>query len=144
MQVNLTVNVDETLFNDELKSQLEALKPEEVKEVLLKCIYEYFSKDNYANIEKLLITKSDWNRSNIPTRFTEKIIEACDYSALQEIVDKSIEIMKNKYDIILKDTLSDVLLKGMTDNYFFKSSLQRTIQEQIIIRENDLRMQNKV
>ena len=131
MQVNLTVNVDETLFNDELKSQLEALKPEEVKEVLLKCIYEYFSKDNYANMEKLIVEDDHNNyyygNKKVATEFTKKLIEECDYSKLQEVVDVYIERLKTNHKSILNDLLLDALVNGLTERHSFRSSLNEAL-----------------
>lgn len=130
--MEIKINVDESMFKDILENELKALKPEEIHEVLVECIKNYFTQNNYENINKLLFKKSSgYGPTIISSDFTNAMIKSCDYSELQEIVNESIKILKNDYKNILNNILTDALIYGLTNSYTMNSVLRDTIQVEI-------------
>lgn len=130
--MEVKINVDESMFKDVLEGELAALSSEQVQEVLLSAIKEYFTIDNYKNLEKLLYTKESRYYSSeriIASPFTKGIIEKCDYSKLQEVVDVSIEHLKTNSDHILKDILLESIMNGLTNTYQFKNDIRHVLSE---------------
>ena len=131
--MELKIEVNDEMFKDVAEKSLNTLKPEQVTEIMQQALLEYFRKDNYKAIEGILVdtSRSDyWNKE--PSAFTKKIIESCDMSSLQEVVDKCIDQLKDKYDTILIRILTDMLTTGFIDNYAFRDSLKTTIHEELV------------
>ena len=128
--MEIKINVDESMFKNVLENELKALKPEEIHEVLVECIKNYFTQNNYENINKLLFEKNGahYGPTIISSDFTKAMIESCDYSELQEIVNESIKILKNDYKNILNNILTDALIHGLVNSYTMTSVLRDTIQ----------------
>ena len=130
--MEIKITVDESMFKDVLDKELNALTPEEIHEVLVSCIKEYFTQNNYANIEKLITTTNNYGwggTDKTVSEFTNKLIASCDYSGLQEVVDKAVEDIKDKHEYIMKDLIRDMIVKSLTDSFAFKSSVENSIRE---------------
>ena len=131
--MELKIEVNDEMFKDVAEKSLNALKPEQVTEIMQQALLEYFRKDNYKAIEGILVdsSRSDyWNKE--PSEFTKKIIKSCDMSSLQEVVDKCIDQLKDKYDTILMSILTDMLTSGFTNNYAFQESLKTAIHTELV------------
>jgi len=130
--MELKIEVNDEMFKDVAEKSLNALKPEQVTEIMQQALLEYFRKDDYKAVEGILVDakRSDyWNKE--PSEFTKKIIESCDMSSLQEVVDKCIDQLKDKYDTILMSILTDMLTSGFTNNYAFQESLKTAIRAEL-------------
>ena len=57
--MEIKITVDESQFKEVLEGELKALKPEEIHEVLVQCIGEYFRQNDYAAIKGLLVENPD-------------------------------------------------------------------------------------
>lgn len=131
--MQLTVNIDDSIidpntFNDSLKS----LPQDKIQEILLECVAEYFRKDNYKAIENLLYRKSNIHWQGVEyTEFAKKIIESTDCSGLQDVMDKCIDHIKNNYDTLLKEIISEMIVSGLTNRYAFQDTLKNTIDQKI-------------
>lgn len=130
--MEVKINVDEAMFKEILDKELSALTSEEIHEVIVHCIKEYFTKDDYANIEKLIVTQqySRWNgQEKVVSEFTRKLIASCDYSGVQDVVDKAIETLKNKYDVLLKDLIRDMIIQSLSNSCGFRTAMENSIRE---------------
>ena len=131
--MQLTINVDETMFKDVLDNELKALSPEDLKNVMTECIKEYFTANDFKNLEPLIIqeTKSryNWNTQKEATLFATKLIESCDYSQLQLVVDEAIKELQKNYRSILEDILLKTLVQGFTSNYAISSQLEMSVRD---------------
>ena len=138
--MQLTVNIDDSIidpntFNDLLKS----LPQDKVQEILLECVAEYFRKDNYKAIENLLYSKgNDYYGQRVQyTEFAKKIIESTDCSGIQDVMDKCVDHIKNNYDTLLREAISDMIVSGLTNKYLFQDSLKSTIDQKIYELKNN-------
>lgn len=129
--MEVKINVDEAMFKEILDKELSALTSEEIHEVIVHCIKEYFTKDDYANIEKLIVTQkyNSWGQEKVVSEFTTKLIASCDYSGVQDVVDKAIETLKNKYDVLLKDLIRDMIIQSLSNSGVFRTAMENSIRE---------------
>ena len=130
--MELKIEVNDEMFKDVAEKSLNALKPEQITEIMQQALLEYFRKDNYKAIEGIIVntSRSDyWSKE--PSAFTKRIIESCDMSSLQEVVDKCIDQLKNKYNTILMRILTDMLTSSLTNNYTFQESLRNAIHAEL-------------
>lgn len=137
--MQITLNIDEELFNSTLGKALNDLKPEQLNDILIECIREYFLGNDGKNIEKLLYEEHDpaWGRrQTFITNFTNKLINDCDYSGLQEVADKCITNIKENSDKILKDILAEMMIRGLCDKYNFQERVKDAISDEMIRRNN--------
>lgn len=128
--------ISDEMFKDVAENSLKALKPEQLTEICQQAILEFLKKDDYENISKLIVDKGKYGWDFKESEFTRKIIASCDFSKLQEFVDKCIEELINNYENIIKDIIADTLANGLTNNYAFNESLRHTIREEIIRMHN--------
>lgn len=129
--IQLTINIDEKMFDESLGKTLQEMKPEELKDVITECIKQYFLTNN-ENIEKLLYEKRDTYYGGYtlgPSIFTEKLIQNLDYSGLQEIADKCIEDLKKHYKDIIEKVLLEMMVEGLTDTYSFNDKVRQTMSD---------------
>lgn len=133
--MEIKINVDENMFSEVVESELKALKPEEIKEVVLKCISEYLRSNNYEAIKELMTTESKSSYGYYSNRelslFAQKAIEECDFSELQDVVDKSISLVKENYKDLLMNCITKSLVEALTNNYAFQDGIKRSIDNYI-------------
>lgn len=137
--MQITLNIDEELFNSTLGKALNDLKPEQLNDILIECIKEYFLGNDGKNIEKLLYEEHDngWgHRQTLMTNFTNKLISDCDYSGLQEVADNCVTNIKENSDKLLKDILAEMMITGLCDKYNFQSILRDTISREMFRGSN--------
>lgn len=135
--IQLTVNIDEKMFDESLGKTLQEMEPEKLKDIITECIKQYFLTNN-ENIEKLLYEKRDTYYGGYtlgPSDFTEKLIQNLDYSGLQEVADKCIEDLKEHYKDIIEKILLEMMVKGLTDTYSFKDKVSQVMSD-IMNRRN--------
>ena len=130
--MDITINVDESQFKEILDKELKALKPEELHEVLIQCIKEYFTIDNYKNLEHLLVeNRGGYYGNKVPTEFTIALVKSCDYSKLQEVADACCEKLKTDHDTILKEIMLNAIVSGLTNNFYIHDMISTTIKNEI-------------
>ena len=134
--MELKVQVSDELFKDVAENSLRALKPEQLTEICQQAILEFFKRNNYDNVEKLIVDKGNYSWDYKASDFTHRIIESCDFSKLQEVVDKCIEELTNNYESMIKNIIADMICNGLTNNYAFQESLKHIIREEIIKGHN--------
>lgn len=126
--MQVVINMDDEKFNELFGEEVGKIDPSEMKDIFAECIKEYFTQNNYTNVEKLLMEKGDYYHKPKFTDFGEKLIESCDYSKLQEVVDKVVESMVNNHETLLKEMLFEVIAKGFSSSW----SMENTFKDKII------------
>lgn len=129
--MKLEINVDETQFKDILDKELKEMPKEVIQDVIVKSIQGYFEQNNYENVQRLFVqtTETRWDTKKTSTDFLNGLVKDCDYSALQGVVDKAIEDVKENHRSIVCDLISKIITDGLFDNYNFKSALDNAIRD---------------
>jgi hypothetical protein len=130
MEVKLTVTEEQ--FKEILEKGFNDLQKETIQEVIIQSIKEYFTHDNYKNLNAFIVDKESYGYgSKTASRFLIDCMEDCDYSGLQEVVDLMIKDLKENYHKILIEILSDRLMRGLADTWSFQDSLENTIRKEL-------------
>ena len=133
--IQVTVNIDEKMFDESIGGALKSLKPEEMSEMLTNCIKEYLLGKNSKgenNIEKIIYDEETsyfgGSRTLKPSYFTKAMLEKLDYSALQEVVDKCINELKENHKDILEEVMLEMIVQGLKSTYNFNEILNDTVK----------------
>ena len=132
--MEVKINVDDAKFNELFEKELDALSKEDMHNIFEECIKEYFRKNDYEVIDSLIMEKDNsynWGNVKKPTDFTKRMVELCDMSKMQEIVDVCIDKLRDDYMNLLKEVISDAILHGLMDSYNMKRSMEDAIRETI-------------
>lgn len=132
--MEVKINVDDAKFNELFEKELDALSKEDMHNIFEECIKEYFRKNDYEVIDSLIMEKDNsynWGNVKKPTDFTKRMVELCDMSKMQEIVDACIDKLRDDYMNLLKEVISDAILHGLMDSYNMKRSMEDAIRETI-------------
>ena len=133
--MEIKIEVSDEMFSEVCEKELKALSPEDVKDVIIQCIGEYFRNNNYANTEKLVVSRKNnaWSFCDTyeATEFTNRLVKALDYSALQDVLDASIETLKNKHEDLIKNILLEAMIRGISNTYGFRSVIEEAITEHL-------------
>lgn len=136
--MKVELNVDEEQFKELLEKELKDLPKETLQEILVQSIKEYFVQDGFKNLNVFLVERERYGYGvKGPSRFLECMMEKCDYSGLQEVVDKMIKDLKENYHTILMEVLSDRLVSGLINTTSFKIGMEETIREHILKMNNN-------
>lgn len=111
-----------------MQKELKALKPEELHEIFIECVREFFKKDDFKVLKELLTTQDRFNYGRVMlSKFSESMIESCDFTALQEVVDKAIECLKNDHRYLMEGVLTNLFVKGVCGTPYFDESVRNVI-----------------
>lgn len=128
------LNIDETGFKELLEGHLADLPKEAIHDIIIQSIKEYFSQDNYKNIESVLFDKR-YNEKTANENL-RKIINDCDCSRLQDVVDASIKNLIENNEVILKKLIMESLADKLVNTYAFRESIQSSIYNILNNRQN--------
>ena len=138
--MKIEINVDETQFKDILDKELQDLPKEVLQNIIAESIKGYFQQDNYKNVERIFIQDSQnsygYYHSKEATELLKSVLNDCNYSELQDVVDEAINTLKNEHYNILKNILKDMFIHGLTEDYTFRSSLELAINDVLCRRAN--------
>ncbi len=133
--MQVTINVDETMFAEVLDKELRALSSDDLKKIILEAISEYFRLDNYKHTEELIFKNpSAYNKEFTP--LMDQMVKSADYSGLQDIVDKCIEELKSNYEHLLIKAISAPIIGGLCYDYQFTEAVRREVMAVLNDREN--------
>ena len=127
--MEIKIEVSDEMFMNVAENSLNALTPEQVTDICKQALLEYFRKDNYDAINKLIIEKGKYSWDDNISIFGKQMLEKCDYSDLQEVVDKSIEMLKNNYKTLMERVVLNAIVSGLTSNCNFYDSVRFTLSE---------------
>lgn len=141
--MEIKINVDETMFKDVLENELKAFSKEELKEIIKTCMVEYLN--NSDVLKDLFIVRNvsrfGYDRDE-PTEILKQAASKIDISEdCKDIVDSMIKNVKENHTKILENLLLNLLINGITDDYNFKCTLERSVHE--IINQVEYERNNK-
>ena len=130
--MQITINVDDTMFSEVAEKELKALSSEDMKKVLLAGIAEYLRSHDYAAIDKLLFESCGYYSGKRPTKLTESLIQAsANYDGLQDVVDKCIDVLKDKYPQLLQDVVARIIVNSLVDSYGLHQAMSDTVTKML-------------
>lgn len=130
--MQVVLNIDDEKFDALFGQDKEILNKVDIHEIFENCIKEYFEKDDYKVLKDLFERPgSYYNSDSIATIFTKQMINNCDMSKMQEVVDVCIEEIKKNYNSLLKQVIADNLIYGLTNNYNFRESISMTVRDTV-------------
>lgn len=130
--MDITIKIDDdSRFNDIIKNELNALNPEELHEIIISVIKEALTANNYEIIKSLLVEErsTGWCKAYEPTQLTISIIEKCDYSQMQDIVNNMIDYLKNNHKDLLEKILINIFDRGLCNSYSFRESVENVFTD---------------
>ena len=137
MEVKL--DISEEQLKELMEKELKDLPKEMIQNILVECIKGYFSSNDNARLENIFVEqRNSWNYVKEPSQFLQKILNDCDYSGLQEVVDKCIEDLKENYRNILLTAISESLINGLTNTYSFQNVIRESIRDELIRLNNPI------
>lgn len=131
--MEVKINVDESRIPEILEKELNALNPQEIHEVVIECIKQYLSQDNYKNTERLFVYEEKDHYGyyhDKPTILMDKILkEDMDYSSLQSVVDKCIDELKNNYEHLLIKVITEMIASSLADTHSMRDVILNAIYQ---------------
>jgi hypothetical protein len=135
--MQVTINVDETMFTEVIDKELKALSSDELKKIILEVISEYFRRDNYKHTEELIFKNPSTNYySKEFTPLMDQMVKSADYSGLQDVVDKCIEEVKSNYEHLLIKSISSAIIRGLRYDYQFGEVIEEHVNIALSKKEN--------
>jgi hypothetical protein len=161
-KTKIQIEVDEDQFKSLIEKEITDLPKDQIQKIIIESIKSYLTGDetikieevtknsynttiypvevnrkNYNNLNALLIKKEDYynGTSYKPSDLFINLLKECDYSGLQEVVDKMINDLKDNYHSILLEILSDRLTSGIMNTTSFRNGVEEIIRNHICIWE---------
>ena len=134
--MQLTINVDDSMFKNVLEKELEAFSKEELHDIIRDCFVELLKDDN---ILKDLIYKEEvsgyyGSTKKVPSEIMIEAAEKIDlHPAFEEIQDKMINTIKENHRDIVEKVLLNLMIDGIVTNNNFRNNMTDAIQ--IIVHE---------
>lgn len=129
--MKVEINIDETEFKELLDGQLSKLSDETIQNIILESIKQYFAKNDYKNVEDLFL-QVDKNQyygctSKSANTFFEGLIRDCDYSKLQDLLDKTIDALVNNHEEIIKSVFLEAISDKIANTYSFRDHIREAM-----------------
>ena len=125
MQLVLNLTVDDDSVKNTVKDQLAAIKPEALQDALVDAIKNYFTTNKY-DLEKLIFDEHGYGNKT-PNAILKNAMASLDYSALQPMVDDAINLLKNNYERVLRDLLTQAIVDQLVNGYSFQVALSNAV-----------------
>ena len=136
--MQVTINVDETMFAEVIDKELKALSSDDLKEIIFTAVGEYLRQSDYKHTEELIFKNpSTYNKEFTP--LVDRMVKSADYSGLQDIVDKCIEEVKSNYEHLLVKAISASIISGLSYDYQFSEAVRREVAAVLDAKENQNR-----
>ena len=133
MEVRITI--EDSRLESILNNESTALTDEEIHEVLHKALVEYVH-ENQFNAIKNAVVSSSYSGYYLDRDLVKKIINDCDFSALQDCIDYIIDELKKNYTSVLAEILAQVLAEKLTKSNTFYEATRDTIPRYFVERNN--------
>ena len=164
-KTKIQIEVDEDQFKSLIEKEITDLPKDQIQKILLESIKSYLegdskikidevvkndygntvypvqvNKNNYNILNGLLIKREDYynGSSYKASDFLINLLEGCDFSALQELVDNMIEDLKNNYHTILVEVLSKQLVSSIFDERNFRNNVEDIIRVYVQNHNNNI------
>lgn len=131
--MNVTVNIDDETFSKILSKGVESLDENEIKDITTNAIKTYM-KENDNLMEKIFLQEIDTpyyssTKKYEPTGLLRNIVADLDYPVFQDMINECCDYLKNNYRKLIEDMIVSFMLKGLTQDYEFKDSLEKSMRE---------------
>ena len=137
--MEVKIEVSESQFKDILEKELTELPKETIQKVIVESIKEYFVQDNYKNLNAFLVDQNNGYgyATKTASKFLNEKLNDCNYSELQEVVDNMIKELKANYNTVLIERMTNILTRGITNDYAFQSAVEGIVTSQLIKMKNN-------
>ncbi len=138
--MQVTINVDESMFKDVLENELKAFSKDEIHSIIHESLKKYLEESEV--IESLLVQKVSGNYYNNSYRkeatpLLQGAIKTMDIQKdCEEIKDKLVEIIKNDSENIIKKLISEAISKQLSQIIASSYELNEIIRASIMSAMN--------
>ena len=133
--MQLTINIDETMFKSVVEKELEAFSEEELHDIIKQCIVKFLIEGD--TIKKLLVKeRSDksygYYTSLEPTQLFESAVKSMDFNKELEGIKKVFaDCMINNYQSIVTELIGKAIARQLADKWQAEGWLERAMLETI-------------
>lgn len=131
--LQFVINVDEKMFEEKFKSEVDAFPKEELKTIIRDAFIEYLK----TNAESMFLqkTKSGYGRPMEEVRPSQIMYDAARtlnlHPAFEEVQQGLLETLENNYPEILRSVLTHYIIDGITANGQFTNNIKKVIFETV-------------
>lgn len=165
-KAKIQIEIDEEQFKELVENEIKDLPKEEVQKIILEAIKSYLYHDDIQEIQEVksvyndsiepakIIRKPNYDKLNAflirkdssyytstrnsePSELFISLLNDCDFSGLQEIVDDMIKDLKENYHDILVEAISKKIAASFINDYNFKSELADIVNTVLNQRNNN-------
>jgi hypothetical protein len=144
--MQIVINIDETLFDGVIKSQLENIPPEEIQQLIKDCIVQRLTcptidengKKEYNLLDKFFFEQYNYGYSPTwkPSKLLEDVLRSIDYSDVATRVKDTVldYVANHKKDLteeLIYKFISDGIAHSMYNNPVFTTELYHKIKSEI-------------
>lgn len=117
--MNITIQIDETQFNDILDKELKDMPKEQLQEIIKQAFTQFFVTNPKA-AQELFFTESEYGFSERkePTQLLKSIINNISF---EEECDEILTVLKDEFKGNTREIIESVMIKAMAKVFFDKS-----------------------
>lgn len=150
-KIAITLEVDKNMFEScmmrEITENLSEIPKEKIQGVILECIRDYFTANNFENLEKLLVESDSYNyHRKQPTKFLREIMNnnINDLAGkFQPIIDDAAEFMKENYSALIASSLTNIMLSSFFKQPSLSDSIEHGMREHMMSMINEFGIKTK-
>lgn len=129
------------MFKDVVEKELKALPPETIQEIIREAIVKYL---NDSDIIKNLFTIESRREYGGPDRYPTPVLHTAAQTfnlspAFKDVEDKMVKTLTEQYPDVLIATLSQLVVKGMTQTPAFQGDVHNMFQHMAFQLKEDIR-----
>ena len=133
--MQLTINIDETMFKDVVEKELGAFSHEELHDIIKQCIVKFLLEGD--TIKQLLVKEqsdsySRYYKSLEPTKLFESAVKSMDFSEdLKEIKESFTKCILENFQSIVTELIGKAIAKQLADKWQSEGWLEGAMMEVI-------------
>ena len=133
--MQLTINIDETMFKDVVEKELGAFSHEELHDIIKQCIVKFLTEGD--TIKQLLVKEQTDNYSRYykslePTKLFESAVKSMDFNEdLKEIKDAFTKCILDNFQSIVTELIGQSIAKQLADKWQAEGWLENAMMETI-------------
>lgn len=119
--MQLTINIDETMFKDVVEKELGAFSHEELHDIIKQCIVKFLTEGD--TIRQLLVKEqsdsySRYYKSLEPTKLFESAVKSMDFSEdLKEVKEAFTKCILENFQSIVTELIGNAIAKQLADKW---------------------------
>ena len=132
--MQLTINIDETMFKDVVEKELEAFSKEELHDIIKQCIVKFLVEGD--TIKQLLVKEQSeqnrWYKSLEPTHLFEHVVKSMDFNdELKEVKEAFTKCILENFQSIVTELIGNAIAKQLADKWQSEGWLEGAMMETI-------------